>query len=385
VTASTAGLAPRTRGWRSLHPAVRLAVVVLALLVVVNIALQLLDSTTRGADETAPDSSSFSTGSTGVAAWAELLRRNGRATDELRGSLADESLSPDATLVVLEPDHIDDDEARGVRTFVERGGRLVTAGVSAGSLLRELFEEAPTWSGIGVRRARPEAPAPEVAGIEEIVAAGKGTWSNVGDTEAILGGEQGVLATVADVGDGSVVMLADASPLQNRLLDQADNAAFALQITRDSGRVEFAEGEHGYGDASGLAAIPSRWKWAIAGLAVAGLVGAIAVGRRLGPPEDSARDLPPPRRAYVDAVAEALARTRRPAAALAPLQDAVRARLARRAGLGPDAAEPELRAAATRLGWEAPEIDAVFGPVAGDDGALAVGRALARITGGDEQ
>ncbi|MGH8985550.1 MAG: hypothetical protein ACRDY6_16955, partial [Acidimicrobiia bacterium] len=84
---------------------------------------------------------------------------------------------------------------------------------------------------------------------------------------------------------------------------------------------------------------------------------------------------------YVDAVAEALSRTRRPAAALAPLQAAARARLASRAGLGPDASEEQLRAAAARLGWTRGEVDALFAPVRGDDDVLAAGRALVRATG----
>ncbi|HEX6312947.1 MAG TPA: DUF4350 domain-containing protein [Acidimicrobiia bacterium] len=373
------------RGTRALHPAARFAVVALALVVLVNVALALLDSTTRGADEAAPRSSSFSTGSTGVAAWGELLRRNDRPTRALRGGLTDESLASGSTLVVLDPDGVDADEARHVRAFVEGGGRLVAGGSSVGSLLRELLDDPPRWSPAGVGRAVPEGEAPEVNGIAGVVTADEGSWGEIGETEAILGRGQRTLATVAAVGDGRVVMLADASPLQNRLLDRADNAAFALGVVGASGPVQFAEGQHGYGEATGLGAIPTRWKWALAGLAVAGLGGAVAAGRRLGPPEDAARSLPPPRRVYVDALGEALARSRRPAVALAPLQAAVRARLASRAGLGADATEAQLRAAAARFGWSAAETDALFEPPRSDDDVLAAGSALARVTGGGEE
>lgn len=370
------------RGWRDLHPGVRVVLVALALLIAVNLALQLLASTTRGADETAPRSSSFSTGETGVAGWAELLQRNDRSTSALRGRVTADSVEPDHALVVLDPGGLEATEARAVRRFVERGGRLVAGGSSVEGLLRTLFDEPPEWSAAGVPRAEPDGDAPEVAGIAEVATAGAGSWRTVGETRAILSGGGRVLASAADLGAGRVVMLADPSPLQNRLLDRSDNAAFALRITGTTGAVQFAEGPHGYGDATGLGAIPTRWKWALAGLAVAALVGAVAAGRRLGPPEDEARPLPPPRRVYVDAVAQALARTRRPAGALAPLQAATRARLARRAGLGPDAGEPELRAAATRLGWTTAETDALFAPVRDDEDVLAAGRALARVTGG---
>ena len=63
----------------------------------------------------------------------------------------------------------------------------------------------------------------------------------------------------------------------------------------------------------------------------------LARSRRLGPPEDEARPLPPPRWAYVDAVAGTLARTRRPHEAAEPVRRRARELIARRAGLPPDA------------------------------------------------
>jgi len=358
-------------------------IVIVLAVIAVNVGLQLLDSTTRGADETAPRSSSFSTGSTGVAAWAELLRRNGASTSAVRGSLDDEGLAVDSTLVVLDPDSVSGEEERAVRAFVDAGGRLVAGGASSTGLLSALLDRSPDWSPDGVRRVRPDGDAPEVDGIDVVATEGDGSWEELGETEPILADGEVVVATVAEVGAGRVVMLADTSLLQNRLLDRADNAAFALQIVGDSTIVRLAEGQHGYGDATGLGAIPGRWKLALVGLSLASLVGAVAAGRRLGPPEDEARALPPPRRAYVDAMAESLERTRRPVEALAPLQAATRARLARRAGLRPDSSEEELRAGAIRLGWSATEVEALFAPTADDAAVMAAGNALARVTGGE--
>jgi hypothetical protein len=381
VTGAASSSVGRARGWRVLHPAARAAIVVVAAVIAVNVALQLLDSTTRGADETAPRSSSLSTGGTGVAAWAELLEHNGHRVDAVRGSLGGGDLDPAATLVVLDPDDVSDDEARAVRAFVEQGGRLVTGGGDTAGLLHAVLDDPPAWVPEGARRARPEGPAPEVDGLGEVVTAGDGSWSEVGGTRAVLGKGMRALATVADVASGRLVMLADSSPLQNRLLDRAGNAALALQVVGDGGRpVAFAEGQHGYGDVTGLGAIPGPWKAALIGLAVAAFVGAVAAGRRLGPPEDESRPLPPPRRAYVDALAETLGRTRRPGEALAPLQVSTRARLARRVGVGPDASEADLRVAAARLAWPADEIDALFAAdELSDDEILAAGRALARL------
>jgi Domain of unknown function (DUF4350) len=373
----------RSRSWRHLHPGVRVVIVLVVVVVVVNVVLSLLDSSTRGADETAPTSSSLSTGRDGLGAYGELLRRNDHATDAQRGDVTDTDLSPADTLVVLDPVGLDADEDRAIRRFVERGGRLVAGGAGATGLLAALFADPPVWSVAGVPRAEPVGGAPEFAGLRTVRTAGDGSWSDPGATTPVLGDDERALATVADVGRGRVFALADPSPLQNRLLAAADNAGFGLAAAGEGRPVVFAEGAHGYGQASGLGAIPGRWQAALIGLTLAALLGVVAAGRRLGPPEDAARPLPPPRREYVDAVAVSLARTNRPVEALGPLQAAARARLARRAGLPPTASEPELRAAASRLGWTAAHTDALFAPPRTAGEVVAAGSALARANEGD--
>jgi Domain of unknown function (DUF4350) len=378
-------MSSRTGAWRRLHPAARVAIALVVLVVVVNLALSLLDSSTRGADETAPQSSSLSTGREGLAAYAELLRRNGHDTDAQRGDLSDSDLSPDDTLVVLDPVGLERDEERAIRRFVEDGGRLVAGGSgNAEFVLDALITDPPVWSFAGVPTAEPVGDAPEVDGLRSVRTADDGSWSDAGSTTPVLGDGSRTLATVADVGRGRVVALADSSPLQNRLLDRADNAGFGLAAAGEGRSVVFAEGAHGYGQASGLGAIPGRWQAALIGLTLAALLGVVAAGRRLGPPEDAARPLPPARREYVDAVAVSLARTKQPAPALGPLQAAARARLARRVGLAPTASEAELRAAVARLGWSPPEVDALFAPPSTDGDVVAAGNALARANQGDE-
>jgi hypothetical protein len=91
--------------------------------------------------------------------------------------------------------------------------------------------------------------------------------------------------------------------------------------------VIFAESVHGYGRATGLSALPTGWRVALAGLLVATLALMLARGRRLGPPERADREFPPSRREHVDAVAATLRRTGRPNEAAEPLRAAVRARL----------------------------------------------------------
>jgi hypothetical protein len=223
-------------------------------------------------------------------------------------------------------------------------------------------------------------PVAETAGVERVRSAGDGGWTAAKAALPVVGrpGDP-ALVLVSELGAGRVVLLADASPVQNRALARADNAALGLALAGPPGRpVAFLETVHGYGESRGLAALPASWRWALAGLTIAALVWLLARAWRLGPPEREARDLAPPRRAYVDALGATLARTRRPGEAVQPVRAAARRRLERRAGLRPGAQPEELRRAAERLGLSEEEARAVTGE---NDEVMAAGRALARLGG----
>lgn len=154
---------------------------------------------------------------------------------------------------------------------------------------------------------------------------------------------------VGAVGEGRVVALADAGPLQNVSLGQADNAAFALAAAGDRDRpVVFVESVHGYG-ASGLDAVPAAWKWAAAGLVVALLAGLWAAGTRFGPAEPGARALRPPRRDHVEAVAAGLDLTEPVSDLPRALAEGADAARSRRARLGVE--DPSVLPSADRSAW----------------------------------
>jgi hypothetical protein len=366
--------------WRSMHPATRALVVVVAFVLGLNLVAAGATVVTGGSGPGGPTSSSFATAGDGLAAYAEILARRGHAVERLRTSLDKVDLDAGTTLVLADPGDVAAEEVQAVAGFVARGGRLVVAGRSAAPLLGGLPGGGPDWDGGGVRSARPIVPAPEIAGVTTVESAGDGAWRRAGGTLPLLGDGDRLLATVASVGAGRVVALADASPLQNRLLARADNAAFALAVAGEGRPVAFAEAQHGYGRNTGLGAIPARWRWALAGGFLAALVWMWSRGRRLGPPDELERSAPPARRAYVDAMAAALARTRQPDAAVAPLQDRARRRVAARAGLPPEATDEELRRAARALDLRSEEVDALFRPCRTENDVVAAGRALARLS-----
>jgi Domain of unknown function (DUF4350) len=297
-----------------LRRAIVIGVLFVVVVNVITLGLGLLTPTPGG-----PTSSSYATGADGLAAWAALLERRGRSVSQSREQLEEAKLDPDSTLVVLDPRALDEQEISALVSFAETGGRLV-AGGSFASWTGDLLAGVE-WSARPIRSAGVLASVPETAGVTTVSSAGEGSFSDTGGALPIVGAGRSSLAAVGRAGAGTIVFLADAGPLQNARLDDDDNAAFALGVVGPPSRpVVFAESIHGYGTATGLAALPARWKWALlfAGLAV--LVMMWARARRLGPPDELARELPPPRIAYVDSLAGILARTGRRDEALAGLK-----------------------------------------------------------------
>jgi len=335
-------------------------------------------------------SSSYSYRADGTSAWAELLNRFGRPVTRLRGDLEAAALDPAATVVVLDAPGLANAEIEVLDGFVRHGGRLVVGGAGADTVLDAVVDDPPLFAGDGARNASPVGtpPAPEVEGVRTVRAGRLGSWQVPGGLRPILAGDLGrVIAVAGDSGSGRVVALADPSPVQNGFLAAEDNAAFALGVVGDPDRrVLFAEGAHGYGGSEGLGALPRRWRLALAGLGLAAAIWLYARSRRLGPPEDEARPLPPPRWAYVDAVAGTLVRTRRHQEAAEPVRRRARELIAARAALPPDAGPDDLYQAAVRLGMPPEEAAAVLGNSGPTEEAtvLAAGRALARLIGGQQ-
>lgn len=360
----------------------RLALGVVAVLVVLNALLYGVEQIAGGPDPAGPASSSFATAPGGLAAYADLLVEAGHPVTRLREPLDASPPDPAATLVVLDAEGLPPQEVGAVRAYLEAGGRLVAGGRGTG-WLREALGTAPVWMPAGGRAWRPLVPVPETDAIGTVSSAGEGAWGEVGPALPVVGTSTATLLAVASVGPGRALLLADASPLQNRLLADADNAAFGLALAGEPGRtVVFAEAVHGFGAREGFGAIPARWRWTAAGLLLAVLAWMWARGRRLGPPQPAARRLPPPRREYVEAMAALLARSRPASEALTGLRRGVRERILRRSGLGADASAEDIAEAARRAGLGPGEIRAVVGDDSSDEDAFALARALASLEEG---
>jgi len=257
-----------------------------------------------------PAGSSYATSPAGAAAWAELLSRSGHPVVALRQPLESASLPPRATLVVLGADAMSSTAGQNLNRFVRAGGHLVIGGGNPTATLPAVLARPPAWTGSGSLVVKRVASLPEVDGVSTVLTAGAGAWTS-GPGAPALAGPRGPALLVRGLGRGRIALLADAAPVENRLLASADNAQLALNLAGPPGApVIFAEAIHGYTEATGLAAIPTRWWVVFAGLCLAWAAWALARGRRIGPAEKPAPEPIPPRSAYVDALARALVRGR---------------------------------------------------------------------------
>jgi hypothetical protein len=351
----------------------KIALGVGAAVVAVNVALGVLDEVTGGTPG-GPRSSSYATGADGAAAYADLLRRDGRRVFRVRARPSEAVLEPTSTAVLLDPPFVLQEDAAALRGFVRSGGRLVAGGARAVRVLETVLGDELEWTDEGAHRPRVLAPAPELAGVQDVSSTG-GAWSDSGGALPVLGSRKGALLAVATVARGRVVAFADTSPVRNAALADGDNAQLALGLAGPSGRtVRFLESYHGYGETTGIAAVPDRWVASLALGLVAAAAFVLARGRRLGPPDPETRELAPARRVYVDSLAAVLARARRPEEAAEPVRERARR-------LYDEASRPGLSGSdsARALGLSEEEVAAIRGETSGTAGVLAAGRALARL------
>jgi hypothetical protein len=353
--------------------------VVVAVIIVVNVLARALDDAVGGSEPGGASGSSYATASDGLAAYARLLARYGHPVQRQRGSLAGASIDPGAVLVLSASDRavlLDHDELATIHAFLDGGGRVVLAGLGRRDV------EAITGIHLAIRDGTHEYHefAPELGGLSTVTS-GTGVAYAPNDAVTVLAhqGDAALLVGMS-VRQGDALALADATPLTNDAIGEADNAAFGLALPGDTRPVEFAEGVHGYGERSGLAALPDRWKLALAALGAAAVLFAWARARRLGPPDRPSRELPPARSAYVDALADTLARTSDHERSVAPLGDWARDQVRRRAGLDVEAPRAAVDAAARTMGLDDAQIATLWRPPRSDEELLTLGRVVTRVT-----
>jgi hypothetical protein len=290
------------------NPRARGALIVAGAVIALAVALEIIDRLSPAPK--GPGSSSYATQPAGVAAYASVLERAGHPVRQIRTPISERWPRPEETLIILDPDFIDSDEAVSIADWVSEGGRLVAGLSGEQPWLEQLVADVPEWDDDAPPARAPLLPVTETAGVEQVRTRG-GAWHEPAELLPVIGPADAPLVVTGRVGEGSIALLADTAPLQNRALARADNAALGLALVGGDERpVAFLETVHGYGVSRGFGGLPARIKWVLLGLALTTLVALWGAGRRFGPTEDPETPLAPPRVEYVDALAAALMRAK---------------------------------------------------------------------------
>jgi hypothetical protein len=372
--------------WRLVPSGWRVVILVVGAVVVAGGLVRITSVVTEGSSPEGPGSSSFSPTAEGLAGYSQLLGDDGYDVNQLTTSLATSNIPLAGTVIVAAPTSWAPQDSVAIGDFLDAGGRVVMMGEPPAGALSTLLAAgaSPVWSSSGIARSASTGSGPLVYGVSEVDSVGPGSWSDTGSTSPLLSSGDTYLALSAHVGSGTLVLVASPAPVQDRLLDSSDNAAFALDIAGAPGTaVYFDEYDHGYGrSGNGLGGLPGFWKAALWIAFAAVLVWMWSAFRRLGPPEVSERVLPPPRVLYVDAMATLLS-TAPPedvSSVASPVRNRGREALVRLLGLPKDAPDDAVIRAAAAAGIEDALVKAViYAPRSAED-LVAAGRASAELS-----
>lgn len=227
---------------------------------------------------------------------------------------------------------LSDEHVERLAEWVRAGGRLVIAGNAGVAVVERLGLEAAAARGSEAEiRSRVSVPLTDGVGR---VAVGPGR-AIAGDPRwvELFGDEAGAALLAAQVDQGQVLWLADAGPLTNERIGEADNAVLALHLASARQPVWFDEYHQGFARGGSAFERLGPGGQAATVLAALGLVLLlVSVSRRSGPPvpapaEQQARTL-----TYIDSLAALYRRAGAHREALATLRDGLTRALVRRYG-----------------------------------------------------
>ena len=322
--------------------------VVVGAIIVLNLVAGGIDRAVAAREPSGVAGSPYGTHATGLARLTALLAAL-RPPGDPGASRAGFDLQPRRHGLRRGADDATEADGAQLLEFVAAGGRLVIGG-SDPFYVRNLRDQAPSWSPDGTPIY--QEIDPRLGRVRTISTAARGSWDDPGAGTVVVHEGPTTLLTADRVGRGGIFFLADASPLENAYLAEADNAAFALGLAGGAGRrVVFVEGVHGYGERSGLGD-SHLWRVAASWCLRSRPSSRVEKRRRFGGPTARAGNCHP--RAEVrSGVAVSLERTHDPEHALAPMQqwarpdragsaltpDVARSSTGRRSPLGCDEAE----------------------------------------------
>jgi hypothetical protein len=309
------------------------------LLVIIYGAIFIAETYFAGNTPTGAPGSSYATVKSGVNAWGQLLSQSGYEVVKDKGTITlpklsnvDEyssksdvlDLTRETTTVIVLENSLPQYEIDQVQKFVKNGGRLITDNPD---ILLSIFKDDLFIDLSGsIDQKISNSNINGTNDINEIEGSGVGSIafsSKINAEKLLVPIPQNALgksnkfgtysnAAIFQLEKGDVIALVDNGPITNEGLSRKDNALFSLRITGEVGnKVIFAEGIHGFSNATGFNAMPISWKISIIGLIAAFIIFGSYKARRFGVGEEPPRDLGPKRILYAKALTQAMKKSKR--------------------------------------------------------------------------
>ena len=264
--------------------------------VMIGVALLLV----RDTDSNEDVPTVYSVGSGGCKAAFLLLRELGYQVQTWEQPLRDLPIADGKgkTLIIVQPAAFPAlDEKQKLESFLKSGGRLIVAGRFASFFLQTNESMPDPLSGITWRRIPAMSLSPITRAAPEITLAPQAYWRPGSGVVGLYGDSEKPVVIEYKIGEGTVLWLADQTPLTNAGLKQVGNLEFLLSAVGDPGEraVLWDEYVHGYERTAFTGKSNRLIGWiGVIGLqfGILGLAILLAYSRRSGPvwvPEREAR------------------------------------------------------------------------------------------------
>ena len=236
--------------------------------------------------------SSYSTASGGAKAAYLLLSGAGYKVERWEKPL-NELPSTAATLILAEPNEAPTREERQrLKAFISAGGRVIAAGMFAGTFLPE-YDSLPEFvGGMTWKKVPALAPSEITRAAPEVVLAPESRWRDDSPAYALYGDEDQTLVVQYPYGRGEVLWWASATPLTNAGLKEKGNLEFFLAcVAASKNGILWDEYIHGYRETLALSIAHSPVKWLMLQLGLLALAVLATFSRRSGPVCQPATDV----------------------------------------------------------------------------------------------
>lgn len=236
--------------------------------------------------------SSYSTASGGAKAAYLLLSGAGYKVERWEKPL-NQLPSIAATLILAEPNEAPTREERErLKAFISAGGRVIAAGMFAGTFLPENDSLPEFVGGMTWKKASALAPSEITRAAPEIVLAPESRWRDDSPAYSLYGDEDQTLVVKYPYGRGEVLWWASATPLTNAGLKEKGNLEFFLAcVAASKNGILWDEYIHGYRETLALSMAHSPVKWLMLQLALLALALLATFSRRSGPIYQPATDV----------------------------------------------------------------------------------------------